>query len=252
LPTRAFLFWLLDGLLAIALAAALAVPVSLLADRVAGAELLLALTFLCIAGLARAGAQVLAADAGQNEAACARQAWRVRAFGAVLRAPAGIRVMLGEQTADATDRIEDLDGYHARLAVLVGTVPVQSRPAARLAGDQITITQSGQTLVLNRGDRLVVTGPSGYGKTSLLEAIAGQRDAACNVMIDGNFIGAIPADQRRALFALSPQSAQMIAGTIADNLGLARPGLTADDMWRSLETACLADTVRAMPEGLGT
>jgi ATP-binding cassette subfamily C protein CydC len=140
----------------------------------------------------------------------------------------------------------------ARLAALAGTIPVPSPPAAHLAGDQITITQSGQTLVLKRGDRLVVTGPSGCGKTSLLEAIAGQRDAACHVMIDGNLIGAIPADRRRALFALSPQNAQMIAGTIADNLGLARPGLTADDMWRALETASLADAVRAMPEGLGT
>ena len=139
----------------------------------------------------------------------------------------------------------------ARLAALVGTAPVQYSPAPPLAGDQITITQSGRTLVLNRGDRLVVTGPSGCGKTSLLETIAGQRDAACDVTIDGDLIQAIPADQRRALFALSPQNAQMIAGTIADNLGLARPGLTADDMWRALEAACLADAVRAMPEGLG-
>lgn len=139
-----------------------------------------------------------------------------------------------------------------RLAMLAGPAPVPSAPAAPLAGDQITITQSGRTFVLNRGDRLVVTGPSGCGKTSLLETIAGGRDAACHVMIDGDFIGAIAADQRRALFALSPQSAQMIAGTIADNLGLARSGVTADEMWRSLETACLADTVRAMPEGLGT
>ena len=136
MPNRAFLFWLLDGLLAIALAAALAVAVSLLAERTPGAELLLALTLLCAAGLARGGAQVLAADAGQHEAARAKQAWRVRAFGAVLRAPAGIRVMLGEQTADATDRIEDLDGYHARfqpLRLAAVATPLMVAAAAAMA-----------------------------------------------------------------------------------------------------------------------
>ena len=44
----------------------------------------------------------------------------------------------------------------------------------------------------------------------------------------------------------------MIAGTLADNMRLARPGVSEEEMWAALETACLADTVRTMPDGLDT
>ena len=42
----------------------------------------------------------------------------------------------------------------------------------------------------------------------------------------------------------------MIAGSVADNLGLARPGLTTEAMWEALTVACAADMVRALPDGL--
>ncbi|WP_404710496.1 ATP-binding cassette domain-containing protein [Sphingomonas sp. MMS24-J13] len=44
----------------------------------------------------------------------------------------------------------------------------------------------------------------------------------------------------------------MIAGTIADNLRLARSGLSGAALWNALATSCLADEVRAMPHGLMT
>jgi ATP-binding cassette subfamily C protein CydD len=115
---RAFLFWLLDGVLAIAVAAALALAVSRGVDGPLHVASLSPLLLLVIAGLCRGAVQILATTAGGWDAAREKQAWRLRAFGAVLRAPAGSRAMLGEQTADATDRIEDLDGYHVRFRPL--------------------------------------------------------------------------------------------------------------------------------------
>ncbi len=132
---RAFLFWLLDGVLAIAVAAALALVVSRLVDnpfRIQALPLLL----LVIAGLCRAATQVFATSAGGRDAAREKQSWRVRAYRAVLRAPAGSRAMLGERTADATDRIEDLDGYHVRfrpLRLAAVVTPLMVAAAAALA-----------------------------------------------------------------------------------------------------------------------
>lgn len=117
-PNRAILFWLLDGALAIAMAAGLAGGVSHLAHGHFATALAWPLPLLIAAGLCRAFAQVAAAVAGHRGAALEKRSWRNRVFGAVLRAPAGSRAMLGEQTADATDRIEDLDGYHARFRPL--------------------------------------------------------------------------------------------------------------------------------------
>ncbi|SFG13964.1 ATP-binding cassette, subfamily C, CydD [Novosphingobium sp. CF614] len=133
---RAFLFWLLDGVLAIAVAAALALAVTCLTEGPFGGERLLAPLLLVAACLCRAQVQVLATTAGQRDAAREKHTWRTRAIGAVLRAPAGSRAMLGERTADATDRIEDLDGYHARFRPLrfaAVATPLAVAAAAALA-----------------------------------------------------------------------------------------------------------------------
>lgn len=136
ISNRAFLFWLLDGALAIATAAALSLAVGGLAGDRLGGGTMPALALLIVAGLCRAGVQVVATTAGQRDAAREKQSWRARAFGAVLRAPAGSRAMLGEQTADATDRIEDLDGYHVRfrpLRLAAVATPLMVAAAAALA-----------------------------------------------------------------------------------------------------------------------
>jgi len=133
---RPFLFWLLDGALAIAVAAAIALAAGRLTSGRQGGEAMLALALLIVAGLCRAGVQAVATTAGERDAAREKRSWRVRAFGAVLRAPAGSRAMLGEQTADATDRIEDLDGYYARfrpLRLAAVTTPLMVAGAAALA-----------------------------------------------------------------------------------------------------------------------
>lgn len=133
---RAFLYWLLDGVLAIVVAAALALAVSRLADAPLHFATLLPLLLLVIAGLCRAAVQILATAAGGRDAAREKQSWRLRVFAGVLRAPAGSRAMLGEQTADATDRIEDLDGYHARfrpLRLAAIATPLMVAAAAALA-----------------------------------------------------------------------------------------------------------------------
>ena len=98
------------------------------------------------------------------------------------------------------------------------------------------------SIILRPGDRLTITGPSGSGKTSMIECLAGWRTQCVTPLA----IGGVPcdpasADVRRRLFALSSQDAPVIAGTIADNLRLARPGLQDRDLWAALETACLAD-----------
>jgi ATP-binding cassette subfamily C protein CydC len=140
----------------------------------------------------------------------------------------------------------------SRLAALISAPRLPAIPLPSLSGDRIGISCNDRAYRLGPGDRLAITGPSGSGKTSLLEYLAGQRSTGGDVEIDGRPIAQTAPEARRALFALSPQSAQMFAGTIEDNLRLARPGLTEDRLWLALEVACLAGDVRDMPEGLAT
>lgn len=102
------------------------------------------------------------------------------------------------------------------------------------------------------GARIAVAGASGSGKTMLLEQLAGLRAATLPLRVGGAAVGDIAADELRARFALAPQEAPVIIGSVADNLRLARKGVDEAAMWRALEVACLASRIRALPDGLAT
>lgn len=102
------------------------------------------------------------------------------------------------------------------------------------------------------GSHVAILGRSGSGKTRLVEALAGMRAA-----VHPLYVGAVPVDQCAATVltaqcALSPQDAPMIAGTIADNLRIARPGVDDADMATALHVACLDTRIAAMADGVDT
>ncbi|WP_336960073.1 thiol reductant ABC exporter subunit CydD [Sphingobium aquiterrae] len=139
--TRTSLFWLLDAGLASAFAAAVAWAVAGMTAR--GGLSAIALLAIGCTGLMRGGLQIAAAAHGQWDAARAKQRWRKGIFLAVLGAAPGARRLLGEQIADATDRIEDVEGYHARFMplrlaamlaplIIAGAVATASRVSAAI------------------------------------------------------------------------------------------------------------------------
>lgn len=114
---KAALFWLADAACAIGGAAFLSLAVSFIPQGDIG-FLSLAVIGLCTLYAARALMQAGAAVVGQYDADSARAGWRRACYPALLSAAPGDRRMLGEAVADAVDRIEDLDGYHARFLPL--------------------------------------------------------------------------------------------------------------------------------------
>lgn len=102
------------------------------------------------------------------------------------------------------------------------------------------------------GSRIALTGPSGSGKTRVIEALAGLRTPAHLLSLDGKALTMLPEAELRQQIALAPQEPMLIAGTVADNLRLARPGIDAAAMERALRTAQLWDRIARMPQGLDT
>lgn len=197
-----------------------------------------------VAALSVTGAGVaMAAVLGLSTAAPPITALAVlAAAGAVESLAALIRSIAREAAVDA--------GI-ARIAALAPPVDDRHTALSQPAACRIDLSAPGGDVHLDAGDRLAITGPSGSGKTWLLETLAGIRPATGDVIrLDGMRLSGIDHFARRAPFALSPQDALLISGSIADNLRLARPGVTRDDMWTALDTACLADHVRSLPEGL--
>jgi ATP-binding cassette subfamily C protein CydC len=143
----------------------------------------------------------------------------------------------------------------ARLAALedpaAAAAPGAAAPvAAPVAGDERLVIAGH---VLQPGGRLALVGRSGSGKTRLIETLAGLRDDAPEPLaVAGADPRRLPVAELAARFALAPQDPALFAGTVADNLRLARPGLDEAELWAALETACLAEEVHALPHELQT
>jgi ATP-binding cassette subfamily C protein CydC len=102
------------------------------------------------------------------------------------------------------------------------------------------------------GARLAITGASGSGKTRVLLALAGMQQPLAALGVDHEPLDALPAWRLNSQFALSPQDAPMLIGTVADNLRLARSGVTEAEMWDALEVAQLDRRIRRSEQGLDT
>lgn len=130
--------------------------------------------------------------------------------------------------------------------------PLDSVEAARdgvdLELDRVGFRHPGESLdaladlrlQLTRGEVLAVVGPTGAGKTTLVE-VAGALlppDRGVVRLADGG---------RAVVF----QEAFLFAGTVRDNLCVGRPA-TDEELWQALELAAGAEFVRRLPSGLDT
>ncbi|MDF9875561.1 ABC transporter ATP-binding protein [Cellulosimicrobium cellulans] len=99
------------------------------------------------------------------------------------------------------------------------------------------------------GEHVALVGPSGSGKSTIARLVGGiEEPRAGSVTVDG----APPRTGPGGDVALVTQDVHVFAGTLADDLRLARPDATDDDLWDALRTVGAARWVRALPDGLAT
>ncbi|HEV2516021.1 MAG TPA: thiol reductant ABC exporter subunit CydD [Devosia sp.] len=107
-------------------------------------------------------------------------------------------------------------------------------------------------LMLDPGARIAILGPSGIGKSTLLEAIAGLRDFDGDIRIDGRALGDIAEPELRHRVAMLGQRPRLFAGSIADNIRLGRRDADHAAIRRAAQLARVADFADALPEGFAT
>ncbi|NUR47186.1 MAG: ABC transporter ATP-binding protein [Hamadaea sp.] len=161
----------------------------------------------------------------------------IQVGGAALARLVGVSLAAGESSASATQPVG---------SDLVATGVTYSYVAGRPVLHGIDLT-------LRPGERLAMVGPSGAGKSTLGRLLAGiHPPTSGSVTVGGAPLAELPLPVRRGEVALVTQEHHVFLGTLRDNLLLARPTATSEDLWRALSAVDLDDWVRSLPDELET
>ncbi|SDE09318.1 thiol reductant ABC exporter subunit CydC [Glycomyces harbinensis] len=99
----------------------------------------------------------------------------------------------------------------------------------------------GFDLTVQPGERVAVMGPSGSGKSTLAAALMGFLPYEGSLRFGGVELSEYDGDDIRRTVGLCSQDAHIFDTTLAENLRLARPSATDDDLVRALRWAGLRD-----------
>ncbi|TLM73039.1 ABC transporter ATP-binding protein [Pseudarthrobacter sp. NamB4] len=103
------------------------------------------------------------------------------------------------------------------------------------------------------GTTTAIVGSTGSGKSTLLNLIPRFLDSTSGtISLDGVDIKDLPLQTLRSGLSIVPQHSHLFSGTIADNLRIAAPDATDEELWAALETAQTMRFMRALPLGLAT
>jgi ABC-type multidrug transport system fused ATPase/permease subunit len=144
-------------------------------------------------------------------------------------------------------------------AAAAAPAAVAPPPEIRLAGVHVAYEGGrrpalrGLDLVIPRGRTLALVGETGAGKSTVASLLLRFLDAdAGTVTVDGVPLASIdPAAWRRSI-AWVPQAPHLFAGTVADNIRLARPDATDGQVDAAAREAGADAFIRALPLGYAT
>ncbi|MFI8399414.1 thiol reductant ABC exporter subunit CydD [Streptomyces sp. NPDC085463] len=139
-----------------------------------------------------------------------------------------------------------------------GAVP----DSVRLELDAVTVRHAGRaepsldatTLTVEPGETVALVGPSGSGKSTLLDVVLGftAPEPGGTVRVGGEDLAGLDLEAWRSRIAWVPQRPYLFAGTIAENVRLARPDASDEAVREALRDAGADGFVAELPGGLDT
>ncbi|MEU1623940.1 thiol reductant ABC exporter subunit CydD [Streptomyces sp. NPDC020096] len=171
---------------------------------------------------------------------------------------------VGAQYHAAAEGLAAADEVFALLetpAPTAGTVTAPDARTATLTVDRLTVTHQGRdepslpqtSFTVRPGETVAITGPSGAGKTTLLSALLGfTRPTSGRIRLNTTDLTSLSLDSWRNQIAWVPQHPYLFAGSIADNVRLARPEASDGDVTEALRNANALDFIESLPRGTDT
>ncbi|WP_369061674.1 ATP-binding cassette domain-containing protein [Caulobacter sp. 73W] len=220
------------------------------ADRIAVEDEHLTQARRGLARLLGASALVQAALTGAAAASVLIVAHQAPAPLAALAVLAAAMTMEGVQAlVKSLEQDSDARAAAARLEPVLRHAP--SSPNRQWLDPFLHLSDAG--ISLKPGSRLGVSGPSGVGKTTLLEQLLALRAPPRGaVMLGGVELADLDPQAARSAFAYAAQDPMLLTGTVRENLRLADPKADDAALWSALNDAGLDERVRRLPSGLDT
>lgn len=154
---------------------------------------------------------------------------------------------------DLTDRVQSRQAEPVPQARLKG-------PVTSIDFDHVSFAYSPDdpkllddfTLHIGAGQKVALLGPSGEGKTTILQLLLGDlTPQAGRIMVNGIPVAALQ-DQRPELFGYLNQQAFLFNTTIASNVRLGAPQASDEEVREALKAVQLDDYVSSLPKGIDT
>ncbi|GAA4377137.1 ABC transporter ATP-binding protein [Nocardioides caricicola] len=106
------------------------------------------------------------------------------------------------------------------------------------------------SLVARPGQTVAIVGPTGSGKTTLVNLVMRFYDIdAGRITLDGVDITAMPRAALRSQVGMVLQDTWLFAGTIRDNIAYGRPGATEDEILAAARATFVDRFVHSLPDG---
>lgn len=180
-----------------------------------------------------------------------------RMFTQPLTSLASMANLLQSGVASAERVFEVLDAAEESLDA---TEKLPSPVTGRVAFEDISFSYSPDkplitdlSLVAEPGSTVAIVGPTGAGKTTLVNLILRFYDVqGGRITIDGVDITSVPRRDLRGEIGMVLQDTWLFGGTIRDNIAYGRDGLSEDDLLAAAKATYVDRFVHALPDGYDT
>jgi ATP-binding cassette, subfamily B, bacterial MsbA len=164
-----------------------------------------------------------------------------------------------QEALGASQRIFELLEEPPEIAVAADTVNPPRLGTIRFDSVHFSYTDrddevlSGIDLEVKKGEVVALVGPSGAGKTTLVQLIPRFYDVSSGrVLVDGVDVRNHDITQLRNRMGAVPQEVELFSGTIAENLRVARSDATDADLTTACRAANAHDFITEFPDGYDT
>ena len=109
------------------------------------------------------------------------------------------------------------------------------------------------SLDVKKGERIAIVGPTGCGKTTLINLLMRFYDVGKgSIRVDGKDIRTCTRKSLRQSFGMVLQDTWLKAGTVRDNIAYGKPDATDDEITAAAKNAHAHSFIRRLPDGYNT